>query len=180
MPDEFLREARESGRWLRQRSDRVEGGYFVRDEFSILNAIDHADPTGATRVQIKNTDLLNFLSPVTEARAFDSADSRRVVIQKISLKTKAAQVVLQFIKLFFDEIRKRICKTNKVNFSVGKEMALALTSLAHWLAAHFGIVHELAKVTASAVLVAIASATKGAFCRLTAKGALDALLMAAH
>src|SRR5580704_2163876 len=167
LPSELIYQARESWRWLRERSDEVVGNFLERKEFPVLYEINPASPN-MPRWYINNTDLLDFLAPVTQSSAVDSAESRQKITKSISFKTKAGVVILQFIRLFFDEIRKLICKSNKTNFSVGKEMALALTSLAHWLAAHFGIVEELAKVTASAVLVAIASATKGAFCRLTA------------
>ena len=135
---------------------------------------------GGARREISNRDLMDFLSPVVRQMTFDSAEHVRVPASAAPFKSRAGRVIVHFIELFFDEIRKKICKANKTNFSVGAQMAAALTALAHWVADHFGIASELAKVSASAVLIVIATATKGAFCRLTAKGALEAILSAAR
>lgn len=177
LPRELLDEVRKGERYLRDVSEQVQQGYLTQRTFPVLRAVN---PAGGADVEIENTDLLNFLSPLVRVRAIDSAEGRPHPKRTVPFKTKAGRIIVAFIKLFFDEIRKRICGNRKANFAVGPAMALALTSLAHWLAGHFRLADELSRVTASAILVAIASATKGAFCRLTADGALAAIIAAAQ
>jgi hypothetical protein len=175
IPGELLHEARDAERLLREKSQRVEGRYLTLRTFPVLQFNEKG-----SRGQISNRDLMEFLSPPARQRAFDSAAPAHVPVSDVPFKSRAGRVIVHFIELFFEEIRRKICKSNKTNFSVGAHMAAALTALAHWLADRFGIASELAKVSASAVLIAIATASKGAFCRLTAEGALEAILTAAR
>jgi hypothetical protein len=70
---------------------------------------------------------------------------------------------------FLINIRKIICPNAKNKAVLGAASTGIVGALALWLVRTFGITSEVAETFASAVLITIATATKGAFCDMTAE-----------
>jgi hypothetical protein len=76
--------------------------------------------------------------------------------------------VRDFAIHFLVNIRKVICPKAKNKVVLGAASTGIVGALALWLVRTFGITSEVAETFASAVLITIATATKGAFCDMTA------------
>lgn len=171
LPSELLQEVREAEADLRKSVQHIEGRYLVYRQTPILEF-----PAGAGRVEITGADLLQFLQPLVKSIALDSAEGRGKPPRKIaSLKSVVARKILDFIMLEFEELRALICKDNKKKFPLSAKTTVAIAGLTHWAVDHMGVKEEFAKSIATSILVAVLTATKGAFCKMTAKEAMEAL-----
>ena len=171
LPAELLQDVREAEGTLRKSVEHVEGRYLVYRQTPILEV---AGRDG--RVEITGADLLQFLEPLVRSVALDSAEGRGRPPRKVaSLKSAAGRKILEFIKLEFEELRALICKDNKKKFPLSVKTTVAIAGLTHWAVDHVGVKEEFAKSIATSIIVAILTATKGAFCKMTAKEAKAAL-----
>jgi hypothetical protein len=71
--------------------------------------------------------------------------------------------IQRFIGYFLVEIRKKICK----NKTLGHATTGALSALAVWITESFRVDSHASVAVAAAILVAVSSAAKGAFCKMT-------------
>jgi hypothetical protein len=106
----------------------------------------------------------------------DSATPTPLWTPEIKFGSKTAKSVLRFIELYLEELRRIICKGGKGLSTTTKG---GLVAVASWLAAKFGVLPHIATAVATAILVAALTATKGAFCKMTAERAKAALAAAA-
>jgi hypothetical protein len=128
---------------------------------------------GSHDFDITTNDLLATLG-VEKAQAFDSAEGRKKPSSppeypKPDSERRIALNLSRFIDLFYDEIVSIICKGNKKQ--LGMTTHSALVALAAWLAGHLSVSAMLSTPVATAILIAITRATKGAFCRMAAEDA---------
>jgi hypothetical protein len=89
--------------------------------------------------------------------------------------SKIPKPVRDFTIYFVVNIRKIICPSGKKKVDLSAAATGVIGALAVWLVRTFGITGEVASAFASAVLITIATATKGAFCDMTAEMAKLAL-----
>jgi len=171
LPPELLRAAREADDVIRKAVEHVEGQYLVHRQIEILR-IEDAQGTA----KVSASELLRFISPLTRSIALDSADKRPTPQREISLSGAVGINILRFVEQFFDQLRDIICKGRKDTLSTTSHSAIA--ALAVWLSSHAGIEAHLATAVATAILIAILTATKGAFCKMTAPEAKKTLATA--
>jgi len=171
LPPELLRAAKEADDVIRKAVEHVEGAYLVHRQIEILRI---EDAQGFAKVSA--SELLRFISPLTRSIALDSADNRPMPQRGISLSGAVGRNILRFVEQFFDQLRDIICKGRKDTLSTTSHSAIA--ALALWLSSHAGIEAHLATAVATAILIAILTATKGAFCKMTAPEAKKALAKA--
>lgn len=88
---------------------------------------------------------------------------------------KIPKAILDFTILFAVHIRKIICPTRNHKVVLGNATSGAVGALAIWLMRKFGITDAVAEGYAAVILVTIVTATKGAFCDMTAGMAKAAL-----
>jgi len=178
LPPELLQDAREADAALRRSIEHIEGRFLVHRAVTVVR---FSDQDG--KAQLTGSELLGFLMPFVHKEARDSAyrsGSRGdpgVVIgdRGVSIKVKSAEGtnIRRFVELYFDEIRRRICKGGARNLSATTHAALV--ALASWLATHIGVYEKASTALAAAILISILSPTKGAFCRMSAEEAKAAL-----
>jgi hypothetical protein len=89
--------------------------------------------------------------------------------------SKIPKPVRDFTIYFVVNIRKIICPSGKKKVDLSAAATGVIGALAVWLVKTFGITGEVASAFASAVLITIATATKGTFCDMTAEMAKLAL-----
>jgi hypothetical protein len=168
---ELLRAAREADDVIREAVEQVQGSYLVHRQIEMLR-IQDAQGTAT----VSASDLLRFISPLTRSIALDSADNKPRPQRGISLSGAVGRNILRFVDQFFDQLRDIICKGRKDTLSTTSHSAIA--ALAVWLSSHAGIEAHLATAVATAILIAILTATKGAFCKMTAPEAKRAIAKA--
>jgi hypothetical protein len=178
LPPELLRAASDADDVIRKAVQHVEGPYLMRRQIDVL-LIEDAQGT----VRVSASELLRFISPLTRSNGYDSADkmptsqrgiaSKRTLERGISLTSAPGTAILRFVEQFFDQLRSIICKGRKDTLSTTAHSAIA--ALAVWLSSHSGVEAHLATAVATAILIAILTATKGAFCRMTVAEAKQAL-----
>jgi hypothetical protein len=168
LPKELLDDVWKAEAELRRSIEHVEGRYLVHREVHILR---FESKKGI--VVLQASDVLQFLRPLVRSVTHDSAESSPRPAPRVSFASAAGRKLRDFIELTFYGLRERICKKDKKRVSANTTIAVA--SLAHWLLQSFGMQEEYAKSTATAILVAILCATKGAFCKMTEKDAKAAL-----
>lgn len=149
---------------MRRSIEYSDGRYLVHREVPILR---FEGKSGA--VVLQASDVLQVLSPLVRSITHDSAEPSPRRAPTVSFSSTAGKKFRDFIELSFYELRDRICKKN--NKQVSANTTVAAASIAHWILPHFGMQEEYAKVTAAAILVALLSAPKGAFCKMTEKDA---------
>lgn len=154
----------------------------VSEARSVLeNRTEGVDGTTIVRLEdgwsIGAHDLEDFLEPVSARHTLKSIKSDKPFHGKISFQDTSGKLVVEFIKRFFKKIRDVICGPNKKT-ALTAQVLTGVTALVHWLMENFGIKEELAKAFAAAILIAILTATKGAFCEMTEERALKAVLSA--
>jgi hypothetical protein len=172
LPKELLRAASDATAQLRRSLEYVDGGFLLQRETRVLEF-----KTGAGNVvALRGNDLLNFLQPLVSTPTFDSATpTSRPPAAGVSLATTAGKKMRDFVELYFYELRALVCKKNKKTFPVSPGTTVAIAGVTHWLLEHFGIQEEYAKTMATAILVALLTATKGTFCKMTENEAKAAL-----
>jgi hypothetical protein len=173
LPKELLDSAREAESSLRRSIEYVDGRYMPQRQVTVVHLRWEGREGGGGDVNVTAGDLLQFLMPVTRGIGLDSAEPTPRPAPAVSFRSRAAKNILRFIELYFDEIRRLICKGNPRN--LGATTHAALVALSAWLAKQIGAYEGAVTAMASAILIAILTATKGAFCRMTAEAAKAAL-----
>ena len=130
-------------------------------------AVTHA----AKKAGKKSTSVFKVARKSARSRGRDSSGD--VLVGKAS--PKIPKPVRDFSIHFLINIRKIICPNAKKKVVMGAASTGIVGALALWLVRTFGITSEVAETFASAVLITIATATKGAFCDMTAEMAKAAL-----
>jgi hypothetical protein len=87
--------------------------------------------------------------------------------------------VHEFIARFLSEIRRIVCKNSSSSRTLGHTTTGALAALGTWVMGQFNVESHIAIAVAAAILVAISSAAKGAFCKMTEAQAREAFPRAA-
>lgn len=165
---ELLKIAKEAHAQLQKSLEYVDHGMLLHRR---VLAVQFKTVEG-DKINLYGDDLLAFLQPVVKSRTLDSATQQPAPqTQRISFTAASGQKIVSLIRTYFYQLREIICKTYKKNFPLSHHSTLAIAGLTHWLLQQFGMQDELAKSTASAILVALAAATKGTFCKMTAKDA---------
>ena len=77
---------------------------------------------------------------------------------------KIPKPIREFTMYFLINIRKIVCPAGKQKVVLGAATTSIVGSLAIWLVSTFNMTSEVANTFASAVLIAVVTATKGAFC----------------
>jgi hypothetical protein len=168
LPPELLKEAKEADARLRKSIEYVDHGMLLHRRVLVLQF----KPAEADQINLYSADLLAFLQPVVSWRTLDSATQReQPQPQGVSFAAASGQKLLSFIRTYFYQLREIICKKYKKTLPLAHQTTVAVVGLTHWLLQHFGMDDELAKSTASAIIVALVVATKGTFCKMTAKEA---------
>jgi hypothetical protein len=83
--------------------------------------------------------------------------------------------IKKFVLYFFNNLRKLICPRAGTKPSLSTGGQAAITAIAVWIAGALGLAAHVATSLASAALILIATATKGAFCDMTAEMAKAAI-----
>lgn len=73
----------------------------------------------------------------------------------------------EFIRRFLVEIRAIICKNRTASRTLSHTTTGALAGLAAWLVERFGASSHASEAIAAAIIVAVSSAAKSAFCKMT-------------
>lgn len=170
LPRELTQAAAAAEVELRKAIQYVEGGYLVHRQVALL----HIDEDGVT-AELTASELIGFLSylrPMT----LDSATQTKRTPPEPPLASRAGKRILRFISLYFDEIRALLC--NRKKQSLGATTHAALVAIAGWLSSHFGMDSPAVTGVAAAILIAILTATKGAFCKMTAPEAKASIVAA--
>jgi hypothetical protein len=159
LPPQLVQAAAVARDELRKQIEYVEGKYLAERDITLLTL-----ETESGAITLKASDLMEFLS-LNRRRALDSAVGSSKAPDVNRLVTKAGKTVLEFVTIYFDELRKLICKDRKVSLSAAIEGTLA--SIAVWLTSQLGVASHEAIAVAIGILIALLTATKGAFCRMT-------------
>jgi hypothetical protein len=168
LPPELLEDAKEADARLRKSIEYVDHGMLLHRRV-LVPQFKTAD---GDQINLYGADLLAFLQPVVSSRTTDSATQQgQPQPQSLSFVAASGQKILSFIRTYFYQLREIICKRLKKNFPLSHHTTVAIVGVTHWLLQHFGVDDELAKSTASAIVVALVAATKGTFCKMTAKEA---------
>lgn len=114
----------------------------------------------------------------TESSASDAILAKAEQGSTLELKSEKPIIpasIKKFTLYFFLNIRKLVCPKGNAKPNLSAGGAGMVGGLAVLIAGHFGIVADVAKAIASAVLILIVSATNGAFCDMTAEMAKAAI-----
>ena len=168
LPAELIGAAQDAGWKLARSLDVSSGGYLVQRQETALAFQD-----GERMVQMSSGDIAQFLNQL-RPMAMDSIDPPKQDL-RIKFAGTVGTNILRFIDLWFEELRGIICKGAK---SLSGVTNTVLAALASWLASKAGVSPHIATAVALAILVAILTATKGAFCKMTAEQAKAALAAA--
>ncbi len=76
---------------------------------------------------------------------------------------KTGIILLRFVSLSMADLQKILCKGGRNNLSSGTHASIA--GIATWLTMHFAIAGVVSTGLATAILIALAKATKGGFCK---------------
>jgi hypothetical protein len=170
LPRELTQVAAASEAEIRKAIQYVEGGYLLHREVTVLR-IDE-DGVAAELTASELARFLSYLRPMT----LDSGTPTKRTPPEPPLSSRAGKNILRFASLYFDEIRALVCKRKKQ--SLGTTTHAALVAIAGWLSSHFGVDSPAVTGVAAAILIAVLTATKGAFCKMTAPEAKAALVAA--
>lgn len=122
------------------------------------------------------TDVLYLISPVDYKREFDHASVCSMsALYKLSCRLGAP--LAAFALHFFAEIRACICDDKRRKKVLGPTAATtaSVAAVAAWATHQFGLTEPIAVGLATSVLTIIASATKGAFCKMSEEEAKQSL-----
>ncbi len=78
-------------------------------------------------------------------------------------------IVEKFIAAFLEEIQRKVCGGKRGDGKLGTSITAAISALASWLVARFGLHNPVAYGLATAILITILGSMKQAFCKLTAQ-----------
>jgi hypothetical protein len=157
---------------LRKLVEHVSGEYLVYRHIPVVRFGEEK-----REVVVDAGDLLRFLKPLAGTLTLDSLDRRVVQSPAASLAGSAGRKLLRFAELNFYELRALICKKkSKVgSYAVSAVETGAIAGLVDWLMQNYGVHASFAKSLAVAILVALLTASKGAFCKMTEKAAKEAI-----
>jgi hypothetical protein len=174
VPKDLLDEAKRTAYEFGHQLEYVESKYLVLRKFRVGLSDESSD--------ITSIELLDFLKQAGRSQNYvnDSAPdptkpTRPPVVTtppEISLQNKVGKVLLDFVLRFYEQIRDLICKGRKVP---GATTHTVIVALAVWLSQHAGINQPAVTALATAIMMAVATATKGAFCEMTAEAAKQAI-----
>lgn len=169
LPADLLTAASEAEADVRKFIQHSEHGFLLHRQITVLSFHDDAG-----KEEVSASDIVRLLSEL-RPRTFDSASGGPPQKTEISLTSTVGSNIIRFIGLHFDELRDLIC--NKKGLTTTTHGAIA--GIAAWLISHLGVSeHSIATATATAILAAILTATKGAFCKMTAPEAKASLTAA--
>jgi hypothetical protein len=170
LPRDLIGAAQDTSWELSRSLEEISGRYLTHRQVTAISFED-----GATTVKLGASEIARFLGQLRPL-AMDSATPAPPRTPEIKFGSTTAKSVLRFIELFLEELRGIICKGGK---SLSTTTKGALVAVASWLAAKFGVLPHIATAVATAILVAALTATKGAFCKMTAEQAKAALAASA-
>lgn len=102
---------------------------------------------------------------VIAGKSMARSSGGRIAAGKASSKVPAP--IREFAMLFLVNLRRLICPTGKKKLGLAATTNGIVGGVGIWIGKEFGITNEVALSCASAVLITIATATKGAFCDMT-------------
>jgi hypothetical protein len=167
LPPELVLAAATAEAEIIKNIEHVQNNYLVHRQVNLLR---FEDSEGTA--QLTTSELAGFLS-LLRPRTFDSALGTTKPSANVPLTSATARIILRFAARFFDEIRDQICKGKKR--SLDATTNAVLVALAGWLANRVGMNPPLTTAFASGMLIAILTATKGAFCKMTEEEAKSML-----
>jgi hypothetical protein len=166
IPGELWREARDAEGALRKSLEQVSGGFLTVRHVPIARLRDGTELTAHSFQQ--------FLEPLSRGTALD-AERGPVVSRQSQARMVVGKLIIKFVIEFFELIRKWVCKDGKKTFPLSHKATFGITSIAHEMAQYFGVHAEVGKAMAASVMLLLAWAFKGAFCRVTADEAMKEL-----
>jgi hypothetical protein len=169
LPRDLISLAQQESHTVSKSLEAITGGFLTHRQETALVFQD-----GASEVKMSSSEVARFLRQLTPM-ALDSALHVPKPPPRISFAGKVGTEILRFIELFFDDLRRIICKGNKDLSGTSKT---AIVAIASWLTSHLGVGAHIATAVATAILVSILTATKGAFCKMTAENAKAAIASA--
>jgi hypothetical protein len=143
----------------------------------------------AKKVVFKSSSSGKFLTVEGEMRG-DSFVSKRgqAIVERVretrgeamTFAVKSDKPIIppsikKFVLYFFNNLRKLICPRSGTKPSLSTGGQATITAIAVWIAGSLGLAAHVATSLASAALILIATATKGAFCDMTAEMAKAAI-----
>lgn len=170
LPADLVGVAQDASWKLSKSLEEISGGYLTQRQVTALTFQD-----GPKTIQMSAGEIARFLGQL-RPMAMDSATPipRRDLV--IGFAGTVGTNILRFIELWLEELRGIICKGAK---SLSGTTHTVIVALSSWLATKLGVQPHIAAAVATAILVAILTATKGAFCKMTAEQAKAALAAAA-
>jgi hypothetical protein len=142
----------------------------------------------AKKVAFKSSSSVKFLTVEGEMRGSSFVSTQGEAIVKVRDKRGEAMTfavksdkpiippsIKKFVLYFFNNLRKLICPKAGTKPSLSTGGQAAITAIAVWAAGALGLAAHVATSLASAALILIATATKGAFCDMTAEMAKAAI-----
>jgi hypothetical protein len=168
LPSDLISLAARKSSEISKSLEEIRGGFLTHRQVTALRF-----DAGIGPEEISASEVARFLGQL-RTMAFDSAEPAPPGPKTVSLSGIVGTKLSQFIEHFFLEIRNVICKGPK-RPSVPASAVVA--ELAHWLVTQMGVAGALGDGVAIAILLAVLTATKGAFCKMTeaeAKAALGA------
>jgi hypothetical protein len=142
----------------------------------------------AKKVAFKSSSAGKFLTVEGEMRGSSFVSKRGEAIvevreklgEAVTLAVKSDKPIIpasikKFVLYFFNNLRKLICSRAGTKPSLSTGGQAAITAIAVWAAGALGLAAHVATSLASAALILIATATKGAFCDMTAEMAKAAI-----
>lgn len=157
---DLVKAAHDADAAIRPMVQVVEGGYLIMKPIEALKFIDAQGTASITAAE-----LLRFMEPLHRVLTIDSATPVENPKRDISLKGKTGIILLRFVRFSMADLQKILCKGGRNNLSSGTHASIA--GIATWLTMHFGIAGVVSTGLATAILIALAKATKGGFCKMT-------------
>ncbi len=168
LPSDLISLAARKSSEISKSLEEIRGGFLTHRQLTALRF-----DAGIGPEEISASEVARFLGQL-RTMAFDSAEPAPSRPKTVSLSGIVGTKLSQFIDYFFLEIRNVICKGPK---RPSVPASAVVTELAHWLVTQMGVAGALGDGVAIAILLAVLTATKGAFCKMTeaeAKAALGA------
>ncbi len=162
LPPELVKAAREAEAELRKSIGRAPREYVTHGSGPSLVFSNEGN-----KIIVSRNDIVDFLGPLVriDMSATKEREGEPKPKREVSFASVAGNKVLEFIEVQFYELRALICKKNKTSFP--SKTVIALSGITDLLMKHFGLESVFAGTTAVSILVAILTATKGAFCKMT-------------
>ena len=170
LPADLILAAQATSATLLQSLEEISGAFLVHRHETAIIFND-----GPKAVELSSSEIGRFLGQLRPL-TLDSATPTPRRAPEIKFISTTGANILRFIQIFFEDLRGIICKGAK---SISGTTHTVIVALASWLAAKLGVSPHIATALATAILVSILTATKGAFCQMTAPQAKASLIGAA-